>query len=138
MQPPEQTIGEVLQGFDLTLEKLQAACNPTLPNHRLIFQSTIVPYGDFFANVLYRTSDPEARQAEVEGWVGGFFVEIEHLDYTTPPSQTNREVRLDVFSTCDEQPHPDLFNPIVEKIKALIKTGNLQIFISAPDEARRF
>ena len=73
MQPPEKTIEEILKGFDLTLESLTQACESTLPDHRVIFQSTTVPYGDFFANVLYRTSDPEARQAEVEGWVGGFF-----------------------------------------------------------------
>lgn len=130
MRPPEQTTEEVLQGFDLTLGSLKVACEPTLPDHRLVFQPASNNYGDFWPSVFFHNHHPDARQY-AEGYVGRFFMEIEQRDCTVPPSDTNREVRLDRPMMCDNFPHPTLFYPVIEKIQALM--GNKGEFFNLLD-----
>lgn len=132
MRPPEQTTEEVLQGFDLTLGSLKVACEPTLPDHKLVFQPASNNYGDFWPSVFFFfiTTDPDARQY-AEGYVGGFFMEIEQRDCTVPPSDTNRKIRLDRLMMCDNFPHPTLFGPVIEKIQALM--GNKGEFFNLLD-----
>lgn len=124
---PRQTIPQILEGFGLTLEAVKAACEPTLSDHRLIFQPATNNWGDFFAYVFYLATDPDVRQEPNEGWVASFILEIEQLHMTIPPSPRNRMGCIDEWVICGNSPYPKFFEPIIDNIQTLLAPSHLSI-----------
>lgn len=122
MKPPKLTIDEVLKRFGLTLEGVKVACEPQLPDHRVVVQPTTDGYGNFFAHVFYLTTDPNARQAPGEGWVASFILEIEQIDTAIPASVQNCKARVDEWIICGNEPYPEFFKPILGNIQTALST----------------
>ncbi len=117
----------LLRGYGLDFETMAELFKPTLPDHTHLIRVSTNGSKEFYAVVLYLAGPSVARRhTEADGFVASFSMDIIRKDYTTAPSAHNREVGFCKEQVFDGDPHPELFNPIADKVKALV-TGHLEM-----------
>lgn len=126
---------DILAGYGLDIEKLRKALAPTLPTYE-VHEYNYVSKGNIKFTAHYQTSNPDDERGNpddehLSGWVGRFDLDVRRRDVREPVSPDNRSVALRQCAIYEMTPYPELFNPIIEKIQALIDPDKLQIFMSA-------
>ena len=103
--------------YNLDVIELEAALEPTLPDHRLYIYLSNDSKGDMTVAVTYEASDKVERRDDT--YVASFAMKITRKSYSIRASTENRLIHLDRFVVCDSLTHPDLFDPIMKKLTAL-------------------
>ena len=104
---------------------VESALDPTLSDHQLSIYASNDSKGDVNIQVVYETDDLAARQ---DGrYVAGFMMLITRKEYSIRASIENRLIDLIRFVVCDGLNYSELFEPIVEKLKALCQPTEITI-----------
>lgn len=127
---------KILAAYGLDIDHLAVAFEPILP-HFSANSYTYANKGNILFTVHYETddltdprcdSDPDTT---ISGWVARFDLDIRRDRILDRVSADNREVTLRQCATHTGEPWPELFNPIIAKIRDLIAPTKLKIADSA-------
>jgi hypothetical protein len=127
---------KTLVGYGLDIDHLSVAFQPTLP-HFSVASYNYANKGNILFTLHYETddltdprcdSDPDAM---IPGWVARFELDIRRDRILDAVSPENREVTLRQCATHTGETWPELFNPIIAKIRDLIAPTELKIADSA-------
>lgn len=127
---------KILAAYGLDIDHLSMAFQPTLP-YFSVNSYNYANKGNILFTLHYETddlTDPRCvgdTDATISGWVARFDLDIRRDCILDRVSADNREVTLRQCATHIGEPYPELFNPIIAKIRDLIAPTKLKIADSA-------
>lgn len=134
MTPDTEIDQKTLASYGLNINHLAVAFEPTLP-HFSVASYNYANKGNILFTLHYETydlTDPRCdSDATILGWVARFDLDIRRDRILDRVSADNREVTLRQCVTYTGKPCPELFNPIIAKIRDLIAPTELKIADSA-------
>ncbi len=127
---------KTLAAYGLNINHLAVAFEPILP-HFSVNSYNYANKGNILFTAQYETDDLTDPRCDatldvtIPGWVARLDLDIRQDRILDRVSADNREVTLRQCATYTGEPCPELFNPIIAKIRDLIAPTELKIADSA-------